>query len=233
MIPIFEEETLEIPENVPLISLPEIVLLPGEHFPIHIFEDHFRAMIESALSSEKLVAITQVKPGWEKESKPDLKIYKIAGLGKIVMDERLSDGRFNLVILGYSRIKIEQIVLESLYRRAKVKILSDKFSQTSMTFLHSLGLEIIQEAKHLFNLINLDGTFDKTTIPSFEKLSLESLSLSRLCDFTAAIFCSPTEKQMILEETDVVARAEKLIFTLRFQIESFRSGFYNDLPRSW
>src|SRR3989344_3455701 len=96
--PPYDEDVIKTPQEVPLFPLSKVVLLPGEPLPLHIFEERYKMMTESAISEERLIAMAHMKPtegGVEGSG-----IFKIGGLGRIVLDERLSDGRFNLVLLG-------------------------------------------------------------------------------------------------------------------------------------
>ncbi len=205
--------------------MPEVVLLPGEPMPLHIFEERYKIMTETALMSDRLIVMGHMKPGWEKNLLSNQETYSVAGVGQIMMDERLHDGRFNLVLLGLKRIKIRKIVESKPYRKAQIEILEDKCSQTSSTVLVSLEKEILD----LANLISRTKKDDRSTAPEgfpvLQNIGEGSLPLGALCDFTAAAlnFSSP-EKQMILEELDVVKRSEKLLFLLRFQMEAAKHG---------
>lgn len=228
MIPFFDDDLLKIPESIPFLRLSETVLLPGELLPIHIFEEYHKKIAESAISSEKLIAIAQVKPGWEKDYEGNPEIYEVAGLGKIVMEEQLPDGRFNLVLLGLKRVKIKQILQELPYQRAEVEILQDYFSQTSSNLLSSLESEIIELSQQLLKLKTDEDSFNEGALSLLEKIPADTLPLSSLCDLVAASFgLSPMEKQMILEETNVINRAGKLIFALRFQLQSYSGNLSN------
>lgn len=226
MIPFFEDDELKSVGMVPIFPLPQTVLLPGEPLPLHIFEERYKEMTESAISSKKLIAMAHLKPGWEKDYEGNPEIYDVAGLGKIVIDERLPDGKFNLLLLGLKRIKIKRIVQTRPYRIAEVEILSDRFSQTSSTLLASLESQIVHLTQELLRSERGKEILTQNPIPILENLADGALPLGILCDLAAAaLSLPPMEKQMMLEETDVVLRAEKLIFALKFQLQSLQSNF--------
>ena len=90
-----------------LFPLPNLVLYPHVMQPLHIFEERYREMVEDALAGDKLIAMAVLKPGWEQDydSRPPVSPY--ACLGKIVAHHRLDDGRYNLLVLGVQRVRIE------------------------------------------------------------------------------------------------------------------------------
>ena len=215
-----DEESFRAPEGVPVFPLPDMVLLPGEPLPLHIFEQRYKLMTESAISSEKLIAMAHLKPGWEKEQEGSPEIYPIAGLGRIMADERLADGRFNLMLVGLKRVRLGRFMQDRPYRIAQVEVLADHCSRTAPALLSSLESEIIALSRRMLKLVSGEVPADRTA-PLLESLSPGALPLGGLCDLAAAAFpLSSVEKQMILEETDIIARAEKLIFTLRCRLES-------------
>src|SRR6478735_3832682 len=111
---------------VRLFPLPNLVLYPHVMQPLHIFEERYREMLEDALASDRLIAMALLEPGWEDEYDSRPPIAEYACLGKVVAQNRLSDGRYNLLLLGVGRVKIIR-ELEPLrsFRRAKVELLED------------------------------------------------------------------------------------------------------------
>src|SRR5213078_2405108 len=85
---------------VPVFPLPNVILFPGMFLPLHIFEPRYREMTADAIRGERLIAMALLKPGWENHYEGRPPIHPIMGMGKIVEQEALKDGRYNLVLLG-------------------------------------------------------------------------------------------------------------------------------------
>lgn len=216
----FLDDSFKVPEEVPFFPLPEMALLPGEPMPLHIFEERYKVMTETALVSDRMIVMGHVKQGWEKRPGSDRETYGIAGIGQIVMDERLQDGRYNLVLLGLKRIKINQVIPSKPFRKARIEILDDQYSQTSSSLLESLEKEILELGNAVSRIKNNDAPVSLEGYPALNNIAEGSLPLGALCDFTAAALNLPSsDKQMILDELDVVQRSEKLLFLLRYQLE--------------
>src|SRR5262249_15697251 len=89
-----------------LFPLPNVVLFPQVMLALHIFEPRYRQMTEEALAGDRLIAMVLLKPGWDEEHEVRPPLHRIVCLGRIVADQRLDDGRFNILLRGVSRARI-------------------------------------------------------------------------------------------------------------------------------
>src|SRR5437868_12939738 len=83
-----------------LFPLPKLVLFPGAMQPLHIFEPRYRQMTADALAGDRLIAMVLPRPGWEKDYYGRPAIHTTACIGTITSDQRLDDGRFNILLRG-------------------------------------------------------------------------------------------------------------------------------------
>ena len=106
--------------RIPLFPLPGVVLLPGTLLPLHIFEPRYRAMVADALSGENTIGMAMLKPGSERAGAVP-EIFPIGGAGRIIASERLSDGRYDIVLQGVFRYRVLDESPPSPYRVARVE----------------------------------------------------------------------------------------------------------------
>jgi Lon protease-like protein len=104
--------------EVPFFPLPGVTLFPGALLPLHIYEPRYRKMTEDVLASNRLMCVVQLKRG-EAVDEPMPEAFEIAGLGEIVDSERLPDGRFNLLLRGRARVRLDELPFRAPYRRAR------------------------------------------------------------------------------------------------------------------
>jgi Lon protease-like protein len=86
-----------------VFPLPGAVVFPGTPAPFHIFEPRYRAMTEAALAGDRLIAVAPVRG---KAEGPSPEIHPVATACVIEEEERLGDGRFNLVLRGVGRVRL-------------------------------------------------------------------------------------------------------------------------------
>src|SRR3954467_6057418 len=110
-----------------LFPLPNLVLFPHVVQPLHVFEPRYRQMTADALGGDRLIALVLLKPGWESEYEGRPAVHPVACLGRVVADQLLPDGRYNLLLRGLSRARIvEEVDSGKMYRGARVELLADQ-----------------------------------------------------------------------------------------------------------
>lgn len=104
--------------EIAVFPLPNVVLFPGAALPLHIFEPRYRVMLKDCLAAHRAIAIGQ--------SAED---GAILGGGLIVEHHQLPDGRSNILVVGESRLRLEEVMSEDLprypYCRARAVVLGD------------------------------------------------------------------------------------------------------------
>lgn len=187
-----------------LFPLPNLVFYPHALQPLHIFEPRYRQMTADALAGDKLLAIVLLQPGWEKGYEKRPPIYSTACVGRIVADQQLPDGRYNLLLRGLSRIRIiEEIPSPNPYRSARVELVPDH-SATPLHVVMALRKKLEERIMPRFR----GGPIAK----HLGELFHSELSLGALCDVLAFALPIPLEsKQLLLEEVDEDVRASLLL----------------------
>jgi Lon protease-like protein len=213
--------------NVKLFPLPNLVLFPHAAQDLHIFEPRYREMTTDALADDRMIAIvllganskkgtgltlpqsptSALQVGWgNDEGRPPIR--PVACLGRIVADERLEDGRFNLQLKGLCRVRImEEILSSKLYRSARVRVLPDCNVPDS---------ELAREQRDRFiRLLPSLLPGQETAVRGFCKL-FEHLPLGVACDILSFALPLPLEgKQELLECADVTRRCRLLLGFLK------------------
>ena len=191
-----------------LFPLPNVVLFPHVILPLHIFEPRYRQMTQDALDGDQLVTIVQACP--QDKGNPwhePVPIEHVGCVGKIIQHERLTDGRFNLLLLGCKRVHlVREIVSPKLYRQAEAGILEDEEPADSggsrRADLVALFLQILQMHHRLD--------------PDLSRLLHSDLSAGILSDIIAHALDLPAPvKQALLEEPRVDQRVSRLLTLLR------------------
>jgi Lon protease-like protein len=109
-----------------VFPLPSAVLFPNTVLPLHIFEPRYRNLVADALTTDKVMALAQLEPGYEGSyaGRPRMRPMVCAGL--IAWHEELEGGRYNIIVQGAVRARIlEELPSERLYRQVRAAILPD------------------------------------------------------------------------------------------------------------
>jgi uncharacterized protein len=187
--------------DVPVFPLPRLVLFPGTLLPLHVFEPRYRDMIGDCLrSAAPLLAVAQLKPGWESsyEGRPD--IYTVAGVGRIKEHVQNPDGTYEILVDALARVRLSELPPDKKYRRATATVLADR----------ALGLDG-DDVQATFALASQIAALVKRALPDFELQATASdtpvLLVDRIAD---QLVLDPAARQDLLETLDVAARLQTL-----------------------
>jgi len=216
--------------SVPLFPLPGCVLFPGIVLPLHVFEDRYRAMTRAVLGepqSEQLIATALLKrdfePAYHTDSAP---IHGTVCVARVIGHERLPDGRFNLVLLGFARARIADEDRSDQFRRATLVPVDDIEDMDE-----DENTRVIEAVRALQAECHFEPFGTRSALDAF---LAEGNDLATMIDLIAYHVMSPMDcelKQRVLSEPAVSVRARILLRYLRSAADSIRNA--NDRPNTW
>jgi Lon protease-like protein len=197
-----------LPTLVPLFPLPEVALFPRQVLPLHIFEPRYREMVCDALNGDGQIAIAMLKSGYEEHYfTPHAPIHKVVGIGQIVTAEQMEDGRYNLLLRGVSRGRVQREFHDRSYRVAEVRRLESCCTLTAD--------QACVFRKQLWRLITEGGICSSASRDALARLFEADISLGVLVDLLASGAPVDCElRQNLLEELDDRRRTEQLLESL-------------------
>ncbi len=182
---------------VPIFPLPNVVLFPHMLLPLHIFEPRYRSMVRDVLSGGGPIVMALLRPGWETQYEGRPPIFPVGGLGRILHHTELPDGRFHVMLVGETRVRLTEIPCETEYRQGRIDVLEDRLEEARAEEREPKRKALIQA--HSGVLQTLLGR-DYAEVP-----------LAVLCDLLASVLVrDPHERQGLLECLDVDERHDRL-----------------------
>jgi len=141
--------SIVVPEEIALLPLRNTVLFPGVVLPITVGRDKSINAVNEAYRGDKLVGvIAQKDSNIEDPEVTDLE--KIGTVAKIVKLIKMPDGGTTIIIQGKSRFRVESIVAEDPYFKAKISKLDEEESPKDEDFnayvanIKDLAADIVQ-----------------------------------------------------------------------------------------
>jgi len=93
---------------MPLFPLDAVTLLPQQVLPLHIFEPRYRQMVGDVLDASGQIAMGVFRGNrWKQEYHGRPPVRPSVCVGQIVQHEKLADGRYNVLIQGVCRARID------------------------------------------------------------------------------------------------------------------------------
>jgi Lon protease-like protein len=202
-----------LPRSLPLFPLPNIVLFPGVYLPLHIFEPRYRAMTRHALEGDRMIGMVLLKPGWDEDYDGTPPVFEVGCAGLITHVETLADGRYNLVLQGVDRFRLDSEDQSLSFRQGAVARLEESpLDAAAQQELRRLRQQL---ESLLLPTVARDGDL---AIPAAMPDGDLIHALAQHLDL------EPMEKQALLELDGLVSRGRALTELLEMKALTARTG---------
>lgn len=200
------QESVILPEEVPVMPLPGVLLFPHALLPLYIFEPRYRAMLDHALNQNRMFAVALLKPQraqWHSTND----FFQIAGVGLIRACVERGDGTSNLILQGLARVRFTGFDQATPFPIASIERLESDYLCSVET--EALSAKVLE----LYSKLKGDGR----ELPAKIDQYLSDLGdPEMLADLVASTFISDaSRRQHVLEELSVNQRLRILIQYLR------------------
>ena len=196
-----QDAVMTLPDTIPIFPLQDVVLFPNSTVPLHIFEPRYRAMVADALEGDSIIGMILLQPGHEAEYEGRPPIFAVGCAGVIIAAEKLSDGRYNIVLGGLVKFRVLSEDASRPYRLAEVEALPEAVEESERP-------QLAQRRREL----------EETLLSVLPELQLPPSDLSdeEVVDgLSQGLRLEPAHRQELLEADGVVERAVRLIRRLR------------------
>jgi Lon protease-like protein len=192
---------LDLPNEAPVMVLPNAVLLPHTLLPLRIFEPQYRAMLRRCLERERLFCVAFRQP--DAEDSAAANFLPIGGIGLVRACVGAEDGTSTLILQGLARVKFGSLVQTEPFRIAEIREFPSDCP--NLVEAEALGAKVVE----ICGKLHAEG------------LELPAALLERLrhvtdpellADIVTQSFVrEPAQQQRLLEEASVSERMRLLI----------------------
>jgi Lon protease-like protein len=213
------EMEITLPDEVPVMTLPNVAFFPQALMPLHIFEPRYREMLRDVLATNRLLAVAGLNPredeGQAEQFEPP---HRIATVGIVRACQKNDNGTSNLLLQGLCRVEISAILADEPYRRIRVRALA---SQPGASELDNASLR--RELARLLSLklkLAAGSSSGAGEMAAFLKTVEDP---EAFVDIAAFSLCEDSKlKQKLLETLDVHRRLELFSAQVRDDIAELK-----------
>ena len=206
---------ITLPDEVPVMTLPNVAFFPQALMPLHIFEPRYRQMLKDVLATNRLFAVTGLDANLLDQPGQFEPPHRIASVGIVRACQKNANGTSNLLLQGLCRVELLSIVADEPYRRIKVRALpSEPVADPA---------ENVRLRTELARLIALKQKFGAPMPPEMAEFLRTVEDPEVFIDLAAFSLCDDSAlKQKLLETLNVRRRLELFARQLRSDIEALR-----------
>ena len=195
-----EEESIEIPEELPLMAVRDVVIFPSMIIPLFVGrEASISAVNEAIAENNRLIALVSQKDGTEEEPSPE-DLYSVGVVAIIMRTLKLPDGRLKILIQAITRTQIKEFIQTSPHFRVKLEPVREEEPTEVSVEIEALMRNVRENAEKIFSLKGM-------LTPEISSLLEGVEEPGRLADIVVSnLRLRLSEAQKILETFDPIER---------------------------
>ena len=202
--------------TLPIFPLPDVTFFPNTLLPLHVFEARYRAMVMDALARDRRLCVVKLEPGYEASYAGKPAVHAVGGVGEIVSWERLSNGRYNILVRGDARLRIDrELPTDTLYRLVAGTLLADAPPKGDVG--PSLA-RIRRACAALLSALERPADLLDTALAEGQASGVVADRIA------AAVIPDPALRQALLELLDVDARAARVADAVETLVRELKGG---------
>ena len=201
---------MTIPQVLPVLPLRNTVVFPHQILPISVGRDKSIKLIEEAMAGDRLICLVAQRDGKVDNPAPD-DLYGWGTVASIMKVFKMPDGTRSVMVQGVSVAQVLKFTQTEPVLKALVQVHKEKEAE---------GVDIEALVSNIRTLFEKIVGLANYLTPEHLMLVENTEEPGRLADIITWNLNIPTsEKQQILELTDVRARLEKLTYILTKELQ--------------
>jgi ATP-dependent Lon protease len=208
----FDDKIIDIPENLPMLPVRDIVVFPYMILPLYVGRDSSIRAVEEALSKNRLIFLASQKDIAEENPKAD-SIYRVGTIAMIMRMRKLPDGRVKILIQGIAKGHIKDVTKSEPF----FEVSCEKLPETSVAGTPIEFEAMIRTAKeHLEKIIALGRMLSPDILLVLDDVT----DPGRMADLIASnLGLKVSDAQKVLETHDPKKRLQLVNDILTAELE--------------
>jgi ATP-dependent Lon protease len=207
-----EDETLKVPEVLPLLPVRDMVMYPSVTLPLFLGREMSINAVEKSLSQDRLIMVAAQKDLTDEDPLPG-RIYSMGVVSQVMRMLRLPDGRIKILIQGLQKAKILEYVQETPTFLVRIEKVEEPLITEITLETEALMRYVKEEMEKVVSMGRM--------VPSEVLMVLETIDEpGKFADVACANLGLQVDKaQELLEIVDPIQRLRKLSEIIGKEIE--------------
>src|SRR5256885_3693921 len=190
------ELQLQIPTDLPLLPLRDIVIYPFMIVPLFVSREKSIRAVDEALGEHRMILLTCQKDLDKEEPQQD-DLYKVGTVAVIMRMLKLPDGRIRILVQGVSRAQVESVNSEGECLHARLQVMPEEGAperslevealmrnvRGSMDKAANLGKNISREVMAIIDNLDDAGRLGDLSASNLELKVEDAQSVLEIADF--------------------------------------------------
>jgi ATP-dependent Lon protease len=222
MVTNYEGEQIQIPENLPMLPVRDIVIFPFMILPLFVGRDSSIKAVEEAMArNDRLIFLSSQKNTADEFPQPD-GIYETGTIAMIMRMRKLPDGRIKILAQGLTKARIKEFSQSEPFYRVNIDKLDEKVlvanDQVEAEALMRNVRENLEKVISLGKVLSPDilMVLDDVTDPGrladlvASNLGLKMAEAQGLLELNDSLSRIKNVNEILLRELDILAMQAKI-----------------------
>lgn len=206
------EQQLQIPSDLPVLPLRDIVIYPFMIVPLFVSREKSIRAVDEALGENRMILLASQRD-LDKEEPAGEDLYDVGTVAVIMRMLKLPDGRIRILVQGLARAKLESVESGNEYLRARLSVV-----QELPTPERSLEVEAL--IRNVRGSMEKAANLGKNISPEVMAIIANLDDAGRLADLSASnLELKVEDAQSVLDIADTTARLRRVNELLNKEIE--------------
>src|SRR6266542_4247059 len=206
------DQQLQIPPELPLLPLRDIVIYPFMIVPLFVSRERSIRAVDEALGESRMILLACQKD-LDKEEPQQEDLYTVGTVAVIMRMLKLPDGRIRILVQGISRANIESVNAEGNYLRARLHPMQEVMAPER-------SLEVEALVRNVRASMEKAASLGKNISPEVMAIIANLDDAGRLSDLSASnLELKVEDAQSVLEIADTTSRLRRVNELLNKEIE--------------
>jgi ATP-dependent Lon protease len=206
------EQQLQIPNDLPVLPLRDIVIYPFMIVPLFVSREKSIRAVDEALGENRMILLASQRD-LDKEEPAGEDLYNIGTVAVIMRMLKLPDGRIRILVQGLARAVIESVEVGGEYLRAKLQVIQE-------TNAPERSLEVEALIRNVRASMEKAANLGKNISPEVMAIIANLDDAGRLADLSASnLELKVEDAQSVLDISDTTARLRRVNELLNKEIE--------------
>lgn len=207
-----DPQQMQIPTDLPVLPLRDIVIYPFMIVPLFVSRDRSIKAVDEALSQNRMIMLVSQKDV-DKEEPAQEDLYKVGTVAVIMRMLKLPDGRIRILIQGLSRARIESVESSGDFIKANLTPIPEPTAPTNSLEVEALVRNVRASMERAANL-------GKNISPEVLAIISNLDDAGRLADLSASnLELKVEDAQSVLDNFDPVLRLRRVNELLSKEID--------------
>src|SRR5260370_3364240 len=138
------EAAVPIPDILPVLPLKDVVVFPFIILPLSVSREKSINAVDAALAEQRIIMLVAQKDAQNETPRSD-ELFAVGTVAAIMRMLKLPDGRIRLLVEGRSRARIDSILAEEPYLKAKIARLEEPETAKELPPEHEALLRSVKQ----------------------------------------------------------------------------------------